>query len=135
MSVPVLHAIIPQTLLQNRARDEKVSDQQRHYNAIPVSLCGWRSLDGGKESLRANSAAAAMSLPRFLKKFAEKKDMWLGRRARRSYSGYSEKDGNSGLKFQSSDASEVAFTVKDVTVNNSSLLPKEVLVQASIRSG
>ncbi len=135
MSLPILHAIIPQTLLQNRARAERVADQQHRHNAVPVSFCGWHSLEGGQESLRANSAAAAMSLPSFLKKFIEKKDRWLGRGNHRSYISYSEKDGTAGSKFQSSDASEVAFTVRDVTINNSSLLPKEVLVQASIRSG
>ncbi len=135
MSLPILHAIFPQALLQNRARAERVADQQHHHNAVPVSFCGWRSLEGGQESLRANSAAAVMSLPSFLKKLIEKKDRWLGRGAHRSYSSYSEKDGTAGSKFQSSDASKVAFTVRDVTVNNSSLLPKEVLVQASIRSG
>ncbi len=140
MSLPISHAIIPQAFLQNRAVAERGADQQHHHNAVSVSVCDWRSLEGGQESIRARSAAAAMSLPSFLKKLIEKKDRifgdwWSGGGDHGGYSSYSEKGEAAGSKFQSPDASKVSFTVRDVTVKNSSLLPKEILMEASIRSG
>ncbi len=122
MSLPISHAIIPQAFLQNRDRAERGADQQHHHHAVSVSFCDCRSLEGGQESIRAKSAAAAMSLPSFLKKFIEKKD--------RRFGDWWSRRGDNGP-----DASEGSFAVRDVTVNNSSLLPKEILVEASIRSG
>ncbi len=122
VSLPISHAIIPQAFLQDRARAERGAGQQHYHHAVSVSFCDCRSLEWGQEAICAKSAAAAMSLPTFLKKFIEKKDRRFG-------TWWSRRGDNKP------DASEGSFTVRDVTVNNSSLLPKEVLVEASITSG